>query len=120
VVGYDNPATYPLGGQAGGPGLFYMTDPIGTINRSNNTYFGIGHGFTCPTGYSNETCVNPDFVGQPTGNGTAFSPTELDNFNFTPASGSPLVGHGVKTTGAPALDYSGKTRPNPPSIGALE
>jgi hypothetical protein len=120
VVGYDNPATYPLGGQAGGPGLFYMTDPIGTINRSNNIFYGIGHGFTCPTGNANETCVSPKFVGQPTGNGSSFTESELDDYNFTPASGSPLIGAGIKKTGAPTLDYSGATRPNPPSIGAVE
>jgi hypothetical protein len=130
VVGYDNPATYSLGGQQGGPGLWYFQEPapsgsksgqvIGTINRGNNIYYGIGHGFTCPTGFSNEKCVNPDFVNQPTANSTSFSQTELDNFNFNLASGSPADDTGVTYTGVPTLDYNGVTRPNPPSIGAVE
>jgi Putative Ig domain len=130
VIGYDNPATYNLGGLQGGPGLWYFQEPapsgstsgtvIGTINRSNNIYYGIGHGFTCPTGYSSEKCVNPDFVNLPTGSGTSFSQAELDNFNFNLASGSPADGTGVTYTGVPALDYNGVKRPNPPSIGAVE
>jgi hypothetical protein len=120
VVGYDNPALYNAGGQVGGPGLFYFQEPIGTINRSNNIYYGIGHGFTCPTGYTNETCVSPNFLNQPTGNGTTFVPTELDNYNVHLTSGSPAVGVGMTYPNLPALDYFGATRPNPPSIGASE
>ncbi len=130
VVGYDNPATYPLGGQQGGPGLWYFQEAapsgstsgevIGTINSGNNIYYGIGHGFTCPTGYSGEKCVTPDFVNQPTANSTSFNQTELDNFNFNLASGSPADGTGVTYTGVPALDYNGVKRPSPPSIGAVE
>jgi Putative Ig domain len=130
VIGYDNPATYSLGGQQGGPGLWYFQEAapsgsasgqvIGTINRSNNIYYGIGHNFACPTGYSNEKCVTPDFINQPTANGTSFTQTELDNYNFNLASGSPADGTGVTYTGIPTLDYNGTTRPNPPSIGAVE
>ncbi len=130
VVGYDNPATYNLGGLQGGPGLWYFQEPapngstsgqvIGTINRSNNIYYGIGHGFTCPTGYANEKCVTPDFVNQPTANGSSFTATELDSYNFNLATGSPATGTGITYTGVPALDYNGATRPNPPSIGAVE
>jgi hypothetical protein len=39
--------------------------------------------------------------------------------NFTPASGSPLIGAG-NTLNKPVSDMSGKTRPNVPSIGAYE
>ncbi|NYF50834.1 Ig domain-containing protein [Tunturiibacter gelidoferens] len=130
VVGYDNPATYPLGSQVGGPGAWYFQEAapsgsksgtvIGTINRSNNLYYGIGHGFTCPTGYSSEKCVTPDFDKQPTGNGTSFTPTELDNFNFNISSGSAAAGTGVTYSGVPATDYNGVSRPNPPSMGAVE
>ena len=63
VIGYDNPALYNAGGQAGGPGLFLHARealPIGTINRNNNIYYGIrASSFSCPTGYSGELCVNP-------------------------------------------------------------
>ncbi len=111
---------YNSGGQVGGPGLFYFQNPIGIFNRSNNIYYGIGHGFTCPTGFTGETCVSPGFVNQPTGNGSTFVPTELDNYNFHLASGSPAGGMGGTYTNLPSLDYFGVTRPNPPSIGAVE
>ncbi|MBB5339847.1 beta strand repeat-containing protein [Tunturiibacter gelidoferens] len=130
IVGYDNPATYNLGGQQGGPGAWYFQEPppngstsgyvIGTINRSNNLYYGIGHGFTCPTGYANEKCVTPDFISQPVGTGSTFTATELDNFNFNISSGSAAVGTGITYTGVPATDYNGVSRPNPPSMGAVE
>jgi hypothetical protein len=130
VIGYDNPATYNLGGLQGGPGLWYYQEPapngstsgqvIGTINRSNNIYYGIGHGFTCPTGYANEKCVTPDFINQPAGTGTTFTQSELDAFNFNITSGSPATGTGITYTGVPALDYNGVSRPTPPSIGAVE
>jgi Putative Ig domain len=130
IVGYDNPSTYSLGGQQGGPGAWYYQEPapngstsgtvIGTINRSNNLYYGIGHGFTCPTGYANEKCVTPDFINQPAGTGTTFTQSELDAFNFNISSGSAAAGTGVTYTGVPATDYNGVTRPNPPSMGAVE
>jgi hypothetical protein len=130
VVGYDNPATYPLGSQQGGPGAWYFQEAapsgstsgtvIGTINRSNNIYYGIGHGFTCPTGYANEKCVTPDFINQPSGRSTTFTPTELDNFNFNLSTGSPADRTGITYTGILSVDYNGVKRPNPPSIGAVE
>jgi hypothetical protein len=120
VVGYDNPATYSNGGQVGGPGLFYFQSPIGIINRKNNIYSGIGHGFTCPTGFTGEKCVSPGFVGQPTGNGSAFVESELDNYNFHLASGSAAIGAGITYSSIPTLDYFSVTRLNPPSIGAVE
>ncbi|WP_260736837.1 Ig domain-containing protein [Tunturiibacter lichenicola] len=130
VVGYDNPATYPLGSQQGGPGAWYFQEAapngstsgtvIGTINRSNNIYYGIGHGFTCPTGYANEKCVTPDFINQPAGTSTTFTPAELDNFNFNLSSGSAADGTGITYTGILSVDYNGVKRPNPPSIGAVE
>ncbi|WP_433974176.1 beta strand repeat-containing protein [Tunturiibacter lichenicola] len=130
VVGYDNPGTYNLGGLQGGPGAWYFQEPapngstsgtvIGTINRSNNIYYGIGHGFTCPTGYANEKCVTPDFINQPAGTGTTFTQSELDAFNFNISSGSAAAGTGITYTGVPATDYNGVNRPNPPSMGAVE
>jgi hypothetical protein len=121
VVGYDNPALYNAGGQPGGPGLFYFQETIGNINRSNNIYYGMRPtSFSCPTGYTAEVCVSPGFVNQPTGNGTTFTPTELDNYNVHLGPGSPAVGAGGTYPNPPALDYFGVTRPNPPSIGASE
>jgi len=39
--------------------------------------------------------------------------------NFTPASGSPLIGKGNTLYGS-VLDFAGRTRPSPPAIGAYE
>jgi hypothetical protein len=115
VMGYDNPSTYNLGGQPGGPAAIYYDEPIGHTIRSNNLFYGIGHSFDCSTGFPGESCGDPLFTGQPTFTGEA----SLDNFNFQLTSGSPAIGSGVFLP-AVTLDYSGATRPNPPSIGALE
>lgn len=115
VMGIDNPNTYSVGGVPGGPGGFYYSSTIGHVIRSNNLYFGLGHGFSCPTGYPNEICQDPLFVGEPAFTGEA----SLDNFNFKITPGSPAVGAGLSIPSI-TLDYSGATRPNPPSIGALE
>jgi hypothetical protein len=115
VYGIDNPATYNLGGQGGGPGLFYYGTAIGHVIRANNLYFGIGHGFSCPTGFPAEQCQDPLFVGEP----VFTKESDLDNFNFKITPGSPAVGAGLSLPSL-TLDYSGASRPNPPSIGALE
>ena len=39
--------------------------------------------------------------------------------NFTPAAGSPLIGTGNSINGS-VLDITGRSRPNPPTIGAFE
>lgn len=106
VRGYDNPATYILGGKSGGPGLFCgyqcdnTTQPIGTIVRDHNIYFGThGDGLVNqPTGYAlhetatNEISVDPLFINEPTGTGSTFVEGELDNFNTALAPGSPAAG----------------------------
>jgi hypothetical protein len=120
VVGYDNPGTYDLGGQAGGPGVFYYQEPIGTVTRTNNLYYGFrATSFSCPTGFPNERCADPLFVNEPTGEAGNFIESELDNFNFNLTPGSPAVGAGLYIPSL-TLDYSGAVRPNPPSLGALE
>ncbi|MEO6804640.1 MAG: Ig domain-containing protein [Edaphobacter sp.] len=124
MIGYDNPATYGDGSQVGGPGAFFFSAPVNGI-RSNNIYYGMGHGFTCPSNYSGdgtgtaELCTNPMLINQPTGNGGNFVETELDNFNFDITPGSPAVGAGLFLPGL-TVDYTGATRGNPPSIGAYE
>jgi hypothetical protein len=120
VVGYDNPTMLGLGGQSGGPGAFYFGAPIGTFTRNNNLYYGIRPtNFTCPTGFPGEICADPLFVNEPTGRAGNFVESELDNFNFGITPGSPAVGAGIYIPSL-TLDYSGATRPNPPSLGALE
>lgn len=119
VMGYDNPGDYSRGLQPGGPGAYYYGSPLGTFVRSNNIYYGVGHGFSCPTGYPNEQCLSPQLVNQPLGNAGNFVESELDNFNFDIAPGSPALGAGISVPGV-TLDYTGLTRGNPPSIGAYE
>ena len=106
-VGYNNPSQNYTGG--GSPGLF-ADGPGGssgcgssngkdscmpTTTRDHNLFYGIGHGFSCPTGYAAELCSSPQFINQPLGQRGNFVETELDNFNFTPSSESPAIGAGV-------------------------
>ena len=126
MLGYDNPATYKAGSQVGGPGAFFFSAPVNAI-RSNNIYFGMGHGFTCPSNYTSagagtgtaEKCTSPLLINQPTGTAGNFVETELDNFNFDITPGSPAVGAGLFLPGL-TVDYTGAARGNPPSIGAYE
>ncbi len=128
ILGYDNPATYNMGGQAGGVAGFYCQDNtggpsqvncatwMGTWNRTNNIWYGMNPGhFTCPTGYAAESCANPLLVNQP----TFTSEQSLDNFNFDITTGSPAKGAGVYLPTV-LLDYTGAVRANPPSIGAYD
>lgn len=113
VLGYDNPATYAtLGGQAGGPGAIYTSDYAGTVVRSNNVYFGVGHGFT-PA--ATEQVVNPAFVGQPASFTTEAA---LDVFNTVPQlpNGSAIAGLGAQ--GAAVTLASIAVTPNPGAVNA--
>ena len=129
IVGYDNPATYSLGGQVGGPGLYCgpgcngASNLLGTINRYNNSYYGMrgscqAEAATESLGgvISGETCNDPLFVGEPTSFTTEAA---LDNYNFDLSSGSPAIGTGVAVSGL-TTDYDGTVRPFPPSLGAVE
>jgi hypothetical protein len=118
TLGYDNPATYNQGGQVGGPGDFYLQNPIGTIIRNHNVWFGMRniHPSNCLPG---EVCLDPQFVNEPSGNGAGFVESELDNFNFNPTPASPTIGGGVAIPSI-TVDYNGTARPNPPAIGAIE
>jgi hypothetical protein len=120
TLGYDNPLTYSIGGQAGGIGGLYFQEPIGAVTWTNNLWYGMrASSFNCPTGYSGDICADPLLVNEPTGQAGNFVETELDNFNFTPSSGSPAIGAGTYLSTVP-LDYTGSQRSNPPSIGAYE
>ncbi len=130
IVGYDNPATYPLGGQTGGPGLYCgpacngdASGVLGTINRYNNSYYGIRG--SCQAGVateslsgtiSGETCNNPLFVGEPEPFTTEAA---LDNYDLNLSAGSPAIGAGVAVAGL-TTDYNGVTMPTPPSLGAIQ
>jgi hypothetical protein len=110
ILAYSNPNNDY--GNDGGPGMYYYRDPIGTVVRNNNLYYGLGHDFTCLT---SELCTSPLLVNQPVFSGES----SLDNFNFDISSGSPARGAGTAVPGL-TLDFTGATRANPPSIGAYE
>ena len=115
VRGYDNAATYNMGGQAGGPGAIYYQEPIGHVIRKNNLYFGLREG--CSNLQTSELCLDPLFVGEPTFTNEA----SLDNYNYKLTAGSPARGAGTALNiAALAKDLLGVVRANPPSIGALE
>jgi hypothetical protein len=109
------------------PGIFYEEPPAnmpanqGWAVRDHNFIYNTK---SCPTPLqTGEHCNTEDplFVGEPASPlATGQSGEELlDNFNFTPASGSPLVGAGIAIPDI-TLDYNGTTRPNPPAIGAIQ
>jgi hypothetical protein len=105
VVGYDNSATYNLGGKSGGPGGFYIQQPIGHVIRSNNLFFGI-RGLRCSE-YPNERCADPKFVSQP-----HFSKEQdLDKFDFRLSETSPALRSGISVPEV-KVDFDGKSRPS--------
>jgi hypothetical protein len=109
-IGYfDNNFTSHL------PTPYYTaSDPTLAISHDHNLYYNVYP--SCPTG-TGELCSSPLFVGQPA---SPFSTeSALDAFNLNPSSTSPLIGAGLAVSGL-TLDYTGVTRPNPPSIGAYE
>jgi hypothetical protein len=72
----------------------------------------------CPSlGGSGLICASPEFVNQPPS--TLASESQLDNFNFHPREGSPVIGHGVPLNGL-TTDYFNVRRPDHPAIGAVE
>jgi hypothetical protein len=128
-LGYDNPTTYNSGGQVGGPGLYCGpacngdSTLLGTINRSNNSYYGIRG--ACQAGVateslagtiSSETCNDPRFVGEPE---PFTDEAALDAYNFNLSSGSPAIGAGIPVSGL-TTDYYGIIVPSPPSLGAIQ
>jgi Putative Ig domain len=121
IFGYADPWNSSIA-----PGLYFV-DPGTAINftASYNNEYGLKSGTTDPCGTNNITCVDPAMTNEPaqTWPGTE---TDLDVFNpfvtgnsFYPTSGSPLKGAGTSVNGL-TLDYYGVTRPNPPTIGAVQ
>ncbi len=128
--GYDNPATYSLGSQVGGPGMYCgagcnsSTALIGKITRQNNLYYGFRGSCAANTvtyaqaGTSTqEACADPQFSGEPASFTTEAA---LDGFDFNLASGSPATDAGIPVLSQLLLDYNGAVRPTPPSLGAIE
>ena len=103
----------------------YMPANNGWALRDHNLFYNVrGAGSTdsswCPSPLNTGDSCNtrdPLFVGEPAS--PMSSESSLDNFNFKPAAGSPAIGTGIAIPGI-TTDYTGATRPNPPSIGAVE
>jgi hypothetical protein len=105
---------FPYSAEA--PGLYYTGgDTLGIVG-SHNVEYGIRNGDTC--GSNGNICADPLLTNEPT-QGAWPPETALDNFNFHPTAGSPVSQAGASVSGLTS-DYYGVTRPNPPSIGAVE
>ena len=124
VVGYtDQDTAYNSGAQADTFVINLNTSaPVpangGWATRSNNDYYNVV-GYTPLT--TAELSVDPLFIGEPPFLTPVSATTEgvLDAYNFMPSSASPMLGAGVYLAGL-TTDANGVTRPNPPSIGALD
>lgn len=78
----------------------------GTFTASNNDLFNNGTNYGSGTSAApGDISANPLFV-------------DPSNFNFAVPQNSPVIGAGVAIPGV-TVDYNGKPRPNPPSIGAF-
>lgn len=94
VLGYDNPATYPIGGKPGGPGAIYFSAVPTNVIRTNNDFFGTRDFSPADT----EQALDPKFIGEPM---IFTQESDLDIFTDFPvlSSGSPLSGLGASATG---------------------
>jgi hypothetical protein len=90
IYGYPSPITKQ------NPGIFYnetgVSNSIWNL-RSNNIYY---HARTCPTGFSNESCVDPKLVLVP----ASYSSEDVfDSFDLHLQLGSPAINAGISITG---------------------
>lgn len=99
---------------AGSAGTF--TDANWTT-RSNNIFGGTYKTNTGQCSYATESCADPKLVSEPPT--TLVSESQFDSTDFHLTGTSPAIGAGVTVTGL-TTDYFGTTRPNPPSMGAIE
>lgn len=113
VRGYADPKYN--GGQL--PSFYYFSSGLNFTQRDHNLIYNVYKNSTSDCGvYANEVCSDPKLVNEPA---SMVDETTLDNFNFYLNSGSPAMGAGAAIQGL-TVDYTGATRPNPPSIGAIE
>ena len=119
ILGYSDPMSN--GGNL--PASFYpgsgsaMPANNGWSQHDHNLLFNVR---SCPSNLGQgETCntLNPKLLNQP--NSPIPSETALDNFNFAPASSSPLIGAGTAVAGI-TTDILGNLRASVPTIGAIE
>jgi Putative Ig domain len=108
AIGYPDP-----GNSARLASGFYFESGISPSNATadHNLWFTMHTG--CPdntlTGETNYVCSDPLLVGE----------SNIDAINPSLTTSSPAIGAGVSISGI-TTDHNGVTRPNPPSIGALE
>lgn len=99
------------------PNLFYFSDSSVAVAADHNVYGNL-RGRACPIfGRPDLICSDPAFVNEPPLK--LNNESQLDRFNFHPSHNSPAITHGEPISGVTA-DFFGRTRPNPPSIGAVE
>jgi hypothetical protein len=112
-IGYPNAGN----GNSLPAGLYYgngiNTDPFINTGSSvnHNSWFSMKYDNLCPQDpkETNYVCGDPGLVGE----------TDITNVDAHPSTKSPLIGAGIAISGI-VTDHAGVTRPNPPSIGALE
>lgn len=102
ILGYDNPATYPLGGRAGGPGALYFSATPTNVIRTNNVVFGTRAFVPVTT----EQVVDPAFVGEPK---SFTQESDLDVF-----SAGAVLPAGSALNGLGASGVAVSTPPPPP------
>ena len=125
---YNNSQNYPSpifsnGGAGGGGGA----SALGTLANpgsswSNNATYGYKSNWTCPgAAETNAICGNYNGTGGGTSPGLVDMTYHHYGYgNMAPASAtSPVVGAGTIIPSI-TLDYTGYTRPSPPSMGAYE
>ncbi len=115
-LGYDNPSN-PYGPLT--PAMYYIEDPSINVVSSYNVEFGMRNGDCSPPQGTGNICSDPLLIGEPA-QGTIPPESTLDNFNFSPASGSPTIGAGTTYSGMPALDFNGVSRSASPTLGAIQ
>ena len=101
------------------------TKPIGTIQRTNNIYYGFrscpannstGNGAALSDSATGEFCTNPGLIGEPA---AYVDETTLDGFAMSLSFTSAARNAGI-SVGSSLLDSLGLGWATPPSIGALE
>ena len=112
--GQTNPA-WSSKGQQTPPNLLSLTRLTQGTQAlfDHNDYYTL-KGSYCPT-ESGSICTNPALGSA----STYSSEAAYDSYNFTPTAGSPALHSGVSVSGL-TTDYVNATRPNPPSMGAVE
>jgi hypothetical protein len=118
-LGYTVPVNYFPGSTGNTPGIYFIDEPSVNVSASNQIEFGVRHDSTGDPCGGTIICSDPLLLSQPI-QGSIPPESSLFGFNFNLTSTSPAIGTGIFISGATITDFNGKTRPNPPSIGALE